>query len=198
MVNENESSATAALDLARRGFAVFPVHYVKADGTCSCGDRTAGTRQAPVDGERVQGRQHRSGSGRANVSRIPIVGKYRRGDGSRMRDLGSRRRGGGTADPRSVGSSSTAPCRRRSPRSPAAAVGTYGFKWNGIEIRNRTKIDGQADRLPGSRRLRRRPAEQPQERTAVSVGARSRTTTPIAEAPSWLLDLVVGTSGKLA
>lgn len=37
MLHENGISAKAALDLAQRRFAVFPVHYITAEGSCSCG-----------------------------------------------------------------------------------------------------------------------------------------------------------------
>ena len=37
MVSKNSKDAkTLALDYARRGWAVFPVHYIKPNGKCSC------------------------------------------------------------------------------------------------------------------------------------------------------------------
>ena len=138
------SVKAAALDLARRGWAVFPIKQRDKTRRRSTGSRTA----API---------RRSSRGclpddQTTISALPP---------DRRAEYGSstwRRRVSRT----STGSNgNTASCRRPSSRSPAAAVVITSLPTTEREVRNRTKIEGRSDRRKRRRRLCRRPSLDP-------------------------------------
>ena len=92
MQNKNGTSREAALDLARRGYAVFPVHSIKPDGQCSCGTKDCGNA----------GKHPMTQNGLKDASSDPTTVErlFRRHE---LRPRGLESRGGGNLQPRAGG-----------------------------------------------------------------------------------------------
>lgn len=191
----NSTSKDVALDLARRGIAVFPCHYIKPGGTCSCGTdcgRDAGKhpmthngfKDAAVDPAAVE-RLFRGSRSSANIAvatgpvsgvwvldveaaGLPILDQLQQQHGTLPTTVSSITGGGGKH---------------------------LWFKWNGIEVKNRTKINGEPIDCRGAGGYVVVPPSNHKS------GRRYRwehdpETTPIVEAPSWLTQYVAGTNGS--
>lgn len=192
MAETNGSLATA---LAQRGFAVFPCHSVKTDGSCSCGTpdcsnvgkhpMTAnGCKDATSDPTAVE-RMFRGQRSSANIglatgsasgtwvldveaAGLPILDQLQQQHGTLPTTISSITGGGGRH---------------------------LFFRWNGVEVRNRTKIDGKPIDVRGTGGyVVVPPSNHKSGRRYEWINAPG--TTPIAEAPSWLTALVTSTSNS--
>lgn len=179
------TSKDAALDLARRGFAVFPVHSIKPDGQCSCGTKDCsnagkhpmtqnGLKDASSDPTAVE-RLFRGPRSSANIglatgpasgiwvldveaTGLPVLDQWQTQHGTLPTTVSSITGGGGKH---------------------------LAFKWNGVEVRNRTKINGEPIDCRGDGGYVVVPPSNHKS------GRRYRwehspDDTPIVEAPSWL------------
>ena len=203
MAHENGSLATALALAERHKFAVFPCHYVKADGTCSCGDTECehvgkhpwtqnGFKDASTDPETIK-RLFRGPRSLANIAIAtgPVSGIFVLDEDG------------------PAGAAVVAELEKRHgllPQTTTALTGRKDGKHRyfaypqGAEVKSRNKIEivgvGKVDvdqkgaggyvLAPGSNH---------------HTGRRYRwehdpDTTPIAEAPPWLLAIVAGSNGK--
>jgi len=198
MAQQTTSSVEAALDLAGQEFAVFPVHYIKPDGSCSCGTdcgRDAGKHPMTADGFKsastdpaaVQ-RMFRGQRSSANIgvatgpasgiwvldveaAGLPILDELQQRHGTLPTTVSSFTGGGGRH---------------------------LAFKWNGREIRNKTKISGLPIDCRGIGGYVVVPPSNHKSGLRYTW-EHAPGTTPIVEAPSWLVEFVTNkTSSKPA
>lgn len=188
MARSNDS-LTAALALAQRGYAVFPCHYVTPDGVCSCGDPSCknvakhpmtpnGCKDASSDPAAVE-RMFRGSRSRANIGLAtgPQSGIW-------------------VLDVEAAGLPILDQLQREHcmlPTTVSSITGGGGrhefFKWNGIEIRNKTKIGGKPIDCRGIGGYVVVPPSNHKSWRHYRW-EHDPETTLIAEAPAWLVEFV--------